>query len=382
MWKIPLFDLDYDAREKDTVLEVLDSKWLSLGKKTEEFENSFSEYLGEGVFCLAVSSCSAALHMALLAHDIGPDDEVIISGLSFIASLNVVSIVGATPVLADSKSLEDWNVSSQDIKTKVTPKTKAIIIVHFAGYPCDMDEICKVAQENDLLLIEDVAHAVGAEYKSRKCGTFGDVACFSFFSNKNLSVGEGGMVVTSNRGLCDKFKLLRSHGMTSMTIDRHSGRSSSYDVVIPGLNYRIDEIRSALGIEQLKKLDESNERRKQIVVKYHSELPQVKGLVIPWNQSLEDRASSYHIFPLLLPKNVDRLIVMERMKEKGVQTSIHYPAYRDFVYYKDLIKDELKIAGEISKRVLTLPLYPSLAEQDVNYICDTIAEYFVRELVR
>lgn len=372
MWKIPLFDLNYDQAESDAVIDVLNSKWLSLGKKTEDFEANFSKYMRSDVSSLAVSSCTAALHISLLANNIGPGDEVIISGLSFVASLNVVSLVGATPVLADSKSLEDWNVSPQDIKAKITQKTKAIIIVHFAGYPCDMDEICQIVQENNLILIEDVAHAIGAEYKSRKCGTFGDVACFSFFSNKNLSVGEGGMIVTKNIELYEKIKLLRCHGMSSRTIDRHRGKSLSYDVVMPGLNYRIDEIRSALGIEQLKKLDESNESRRQIVEKYLDKLSGLEGLIIPWNEPLEDRTSSYHIFPVLLPENIDRQVVMEGLKEKGIQTSIHYPSYQQFSYYRDKLFGDIRIANEISQRVLTLPLYPGMIQEEVSFVCENL----------
>jgi len=201
MWKIPLFDLNYDENETNAVLKVLSSKWLTTGQKTQEFEDKFSQYLGKDVFSVAVSSCTAALHMALLANNIKVGDEVIISSLTFVACLNVVQLVGATPVCADSKSFHDWNVSPEDIKKKITPKTKAIIIVHYAGYPCDMDEICKIAESNKLVLIEDVAHAVGAEYKGKKCGTLGHIGCFSFFSNKNLSTGEGGMIVTKDKDL-------------------------------------------------------------------------------------------------------------------------------------------------------------------------------------
>jgi dTDP-4-amino-4,6-dideoxygalactose transaminase len=367
-WRVPLFDLDFDESEEKAVLEVLRSKWLTTGPRTQEFEDKFSKYLGDRILSLAVSNCTAALHMSLLACGIGPGDEIIISGLSFVAALNVVTVTGATPVLADSKSLHDWNVSPDDISSKITPRTKAIIVVHFAGHPCDMDEIVNISEKNNLILIEDVAHAIGGKYKGRMCGTFGRISCYSFFSNKNLSVGEGGMVVTQDRELYDKVRLLRSHGMTSLTIDRHNRKSVSYDVAIPGLNYRIDEIRSALGIVQLEKLDSNNLKREGLVIKYHKQLSSTKDIVIPWNFNVKDRSSSFHIFPILLPDKVNRVAVMASLGAKGIQTSIHYPAYKAFSAYRNLFDDSLKIADEISRRVLTLPLFPTMSLDAVKYV--------------
>ncbi len=374
MWKIPLFELSFDNEEKNAVLEVLSSKWLTMGPKTKEFEEKFAQYHGNKVKCCAVSSCTAALHMALLLNDIKEGDEVILSGLTFVAALNVVSIVGATPVLADSKSFEDWNVSPEDIASKITKKTKAIIIVHYAGMPCDMAETVKLAKDNNIVLIEDVAHAIGAEYKGQKCGTFGDIACFSFFSNKNLSTGEGGMFVTASDELDRKARLLRSHGMTSLTIDRYEGKTTSYDVLQPGLNYRLDEIRSAIGIVQLKKLDENNKKRESIAREYIKRLSFVKGITIPWKDITPDKKSSYHISPILLPEYADRNSIMNFLQEKGIQTSIHYTAFREFHYYRKLLKTDLKVANEISQRVLTIPLYPGMNIENVDIVCKTLTE--------
>ena len=376
MWKIPLFDLSYDQREQEAVMDVLQSKWLSMGPKTNVFEQNFAEYLGRNVRCCAVSSCTAALHIALLAAGVGPGDEVILSGLTFIAALNVVILVGATPVLADSKSLDDWNVSPEDVARKITPQTKAVILVHYAGYPCDMDELTTLCVEKKLVLIEDVAHAVGAEYKGKKCGTFGDIACFSFFSNKNLSVGEGGMFVTPHEEFDRKARLFRSHGMTSMTIDRHKGKSLSYDVVQPGLNYRIDEIRSALGIVQLEKLDFNNKRRSELVREYIHCFELLKEIVIPWKNLMSGRISSYHIFPILLSLHTSRPEFMDFLKKKEIQTSIHYPAFTQFLFYQNMVKERLDIAEEISKRVVTLPLFPGMTVDNVHYVSDAVIEFF------
>lgn len=376
MWKIPLFDLSYDHREQKAAMDVLQNKWLSMGPKTNEFERNFAEYLGGNVRCCAVSSCTAALHMALLIAGVSPGDEVILSGLTFIAALNVVTFVGATPVLADSKSLNDWNVSPKDVARKITPQTKAVIVVHYAGYPCDMDEFTTLCGEKNLVLIEDVAHAVGADYKGKKCGTFGDIACFSFFSNKNLSVGEGGMFVTLHEEFAEKALLYRSHGMTSMTIDRHKGKALSYDVVQPGLNYRIDEIRSALGIVQLEKLDFNNKRRGELVREYIQSFELLEEIVIPWKNLMSDRTSSYHIFPILLPRHTSRPEFMDFLKRKGIQTSIHYPAFTQFSFYQKRVKERLGMAEEISKRVVVLPLFPGMTVDSVYYVVDAVIEFF------
>ncbi len=372
MWKIPLFDLNYDEKEFDAVAQVLKSKWLSAGEKTAEFEKDFSNYLGEGVHCCAVSNGTAALHLALLSQNIGPGDEVIISGLTFVADLNVVTLTGAKPVIADIKSLDDWNVDPKDIEKKINKKTKAVIAVHYAGWPCDMDEIRALCEKHGIILIEDAAHAPGAEYKNRKCGTLGDIGCFSFFSNKNLSTGEGGMVTSRDVDLIRKVKLMRSHGMTSMTIDRHHGRAISYDVVTPGLNYRIDEIKSAIGIVQLKKLDLANRRRRELIRHYGSNLKGVKGLTLPWKNFPEDRMTSGHIFPILLDREINRIDFMESLKSKGIQTSIHYPSMNKLSCYKDKLGSPLEVADKVSDRTVTLPLYPDLQKNGIEFICKEI----------
>lgn len=374
MWKIPLFDLNYDQEEQDAVIEVLNSKWLTAGPKTKEFELQFQKYLGNNCHCCAVSSGTAALHLALLCAGVEPGDEVIISGLTFVADLNVVVMTGAKAVTADIKSMTDWNINPYDVKQKISKKTKAVIAVHYAGWPCDMDEIAAICKENNLVLIEDAAHAPGGSYKGNKCGTLGDIGCFSFFSNKNLSTGEGGMI-TAKKKYIEKAMLLRSHGMTSMTIDRHRGRSISYDVTMPGFNYRIDEIKSALGIVQLNKLDQSNKKRVNLVKHYINQLEDIKEIIIPWKIFPDDRTGSGHIFPILLSEKRDRKEFITYLKEKGIQTSIHYPAFNKFSYYKNILNQSLKISDQISERMVTLPLYPGLAMNDIDFICNTIEKF-------
>lgn len=377
MWKIPLFDLNYDDQELEAVSDVLKSKWLTAGEKTVAFEMEFGRYLGENVHCCAVSSGTAALHLALLSRDIGPGDEVIISGLTFVADLNVVMFTGARPILADIKSLDDWNVDPKAIERKISESTKAVIVVHYAGWPCDMDEIRELCNSHNLLLIEDAAHAPGAAYKGTKCGAIGNIGCFSFFSNKNLSTGEGGMVTSPDPDLIKKIRLMRSHGMTSMTIDRHQGRTISYDVVLPGLNYRIDEIKSALGIIQLSKLDRANEKRGKIGAAYMKHLEKIKELTVPWKNPAGDRISSWHIFPILLKEESHRIQFMEALKSKGIQTSIHYPAMNDFSYYKEILNQPLDTSDEVSGKMVTLPLFPGMTGDDVEMICNEIKHFFM-----
>ncbi len=371
MWKIPLFELNYDTAESSAVMAVLDSQWLTMGEQINSFEHEFSNFLGGSVHSIAVTNCTAALHMAMLLAEVGKGDEVIIPALTFIADANVVAMTGATPVLADSVSYDDWNVSAETIAEKITAKTKAVIVVHFAGYPCEMDEIIALCDERNLLLIEDVAHAPGATYKGKACGTLGDIGCFSFFTNKNLSIGEGGMFVTTDSDINQKARYLRSHGMTTLTLDRHKGRAISYDVAQPGLNYRMDEMRAALGLVQLRKLPQNNQQRGELVQRYGDLLADVKGVSVPFLE-MHDIEASYHIFPILLDASIDRIAVIEALKKDGIQSSIHYPSFREFTAYKAMDFPATPIADEISQRELTLPLYPNMTFTQLDLVVESL----------
>lgn len=372
MWKIPLFELNYNQKETEAVTSVLDSAWLTMGGKTELFEEKFNEYLGGDTNTVAVTNCTAALHMSMILSDIGPGDEVIIPSLTFIADANAVALTGATPVPADCASLSDWNVTADTIAARITEKTKAVVIVHFAGFSCDMDPIVRLCKEQNLKLIEDVAHAPGATYKAQACGTFGDFGCFSFFSNKNLSTGEGGMLTVNDRKLYDTARLIRSHGMSAQTLSRHEGRAFSYDVVVPGLNYRIDEIRAALGLVQLEKLEAATRQRKQVFQWYREALDGT-GVRLPFGAKNDGNDEAvYHILPALLPVGVNREGIMQSMKNQGIQTSIHYPAMNSFSAYKQFSSHSTPVSDEISLRELTLPLFPSLEHDDVKVVCQAL----------
>lgn len=369
-WKVNLFQLNYDQREYDAVMETLRSGWLTMGPRTQEFEAAYAAELGQGSRCLAVANGTAALHIAVLASGVGPGDEVIVPSLTFIADLNSVRMSGADVVLADVTSKSDWAMDPADIEAKITPRTKAVMIVHYAGYACDMDAITGICRRRNLILIEDCAHANGGAYKGRKLGTFGEFSAWSFFSNKNLSVGEGGMVAVRDEERYLKCRNLRSHGMTVASFDRMKGRAASYDVLEPGFNYRMDEIRSALGLVQLAKLPEANAARARAVAHYYQRLDSVEGLTIPF-RNFDRGTPTYHIMPVLLPESADRLSIIEGMKEDGIQTSIHYPSIQGFTAYKDLVRPT-PIAEYISAHELTLPLYPTMTADDVDAVCDSL----------
>jgi dTDP-4-amino-4,6-dideoxygalactose transaminase len=372
MWKVQLFELNFDNREEEAVADVLKSRWITMGEKTKSFEEKFREYTGCDFLPTAVANCTAALHMALLALDITKGDEVIISGLTFIADANVVKFVGASPVIADVHSLDDWNLSATTIEGRITDKTKAIMIVHYGGVPCDMDEIVALCKSRKIPLIEDVAHAPGATYKGVKCGNFGDLAAFSFFTNKNLSVGEGGMVIARTEELNSRIKFLRSHGMSTLTLDRHKGRAITYDVLQPGLNYRMDEMRAALGLVQLEKLEEANANREKLTNYYHKLLDQVPEVSIPF-RNLVGKKSAYHIYPTLISGEINRERLFNSLKDKGIQASIHYPSIKSFTAYKHELKAySVPNCDVISERELTLPLYPTMTMQQVETVVENL----------
>lgn len=356
--KIYLSDIDLGKNEIRKVNKVLEKKWLSQGEFTEKFEKNFSNYLN-CKYSYAVSSGTAALHLSLRALNIKAGDEVIVPSLTFVATVNAVLYSNAKAVFCDATSLNNFNISPENISQKISANTKAIIVMHYGGYACDMHQIKKIAQKNKLYIIEDAAHSIGGEYKDKKLGTIGDIGCFSFFANKNLVTGEGGMVVTNNSKFAEKIKLLRSHGMTTSSWDRYKGHSFSYNILDLGYNYRFDKMRSAIGIEQLKKINKNNSRRKELVNYYQKKLKGVSGITIPFMDY--PYKSSYHLFPILLDNNINRKKFMLKLKSAGIQTSIHYLPVHKFSYYKNLFGEEhLPITEEIGKKVVTLPLHPLL----------------------
>lgn len=379
-YNIFLSDICLGSEEVRAVSSVMRSRWLTQGPVTEEFERRFAEYIGNR-YAIAVANGTAALHLALLALDIGPGDEVICPSLSFVATANAILYVGARPVFADINSVNNFNISADSVKEHISEKTKAIVVVHYAGYPCDMDAIRKLADRRHLKIIEDAAHAHGAVYERTKCGALGDVACFSFFSNKNMTTGEGGMVLTGDYEIAEKVRLLRSHGMTSQTWQRYRGYAPGYDVVAIGYNYRLNELASGIGIAQLKRLEKNNQRRRVLTMQYRKLLSDIEELTLPFGMFDKYSLSSNHIFPTLLNPRINRGLFMDEMKRQGVQCSVHYTPIHTFSIYRKRCKeqpDDLEITEEVGRREVTLPLYPQLNKAMLKDIVKRIKKALIR----
>lgn len=371
-WQIPYFELVLGDEEKRAILDVLNSNWLTSGPQILEFEAEFARRLETpGIHALAVSNCTAALHLSLEVLGIQAGDEVICPSLTFVATANAIRYTGATPVFADICSETEWNISPPDIEAKITENTKAIMVVHYGGYPCQMAEILALASKYDLRIIEDACHGPLAEWNGAKLGTIGDFGCLSFFSNKNMTTGEGGMILTKHSHVVETIKALRSHGMTSTTYDRFKGHAFGYDVTMLGYNYRMDELRAAIGIEQIKKLPEMN-RQRRTLVEYYRDVIQtaLPDLTIPFKDWRGPYG--YHIFPVLLPEGyTERNRLMTTLAEHGIQTSIHYRPVHSFTAYEGY-SSPLPVTETIAPRILSLPFYPTLKESQINTVVATL----------
>jgi dTDP-4-amino-4,6-dideoxygalactose transaminase len=372
-WRIPLTDVVVDAELADAVLEVVRSGWWSMGPRVEEFEQEFAGFCG-AAHGIAVANGTAALHLALLAVGCGPGDEVVVPSLNFVAAANTIKHTGAEPTFCDIVGPADLNLDPADIEAAVTSQTKALVVLHYGGYPCDMAAVDQVAEHHGLAVVEDAAHAPGASLGGRMCGTLGQVGCFSFFANKNLPVGEGGLMVTDDDELAARLRLLRSHGMTTLTWDRHRGHASSYDVVLPGFNYRLDEVRAAVGLVQLRRLPEENAGRARIAARYREALGSNDGLTIPFDDAAGTRVPAHHLAVVVLPEGADRAGVRTALDEQGIQTSVHYPPIHTFSAYRADSRRPLPQTEAVAERLLTLPLHGRMTDDQADTVADALLQ--------
>jgi dTDP-4-amino-4,6-dideoxygalactose transaminase len=370
---VPLADVLVDDELRSVVDEVVDSGWWSMGPKVEEFEAAFAEFTGMK-HALAVANGTAALHLALLAAGCAPGDEVILPSLNFVAAANAIEHTGATPVFCDISGPDDLNLDPADLEAALTPSTKAVLLLHYGGYPCDVAAVRALAEERGLIVLEDAAHAPGASWHGKPCGSLGSVGCFSFFSNKNLPVGEGGMIVTDDDELAQSLRLLRSHGMTTLTWERHRGHAASYDVVARGFNYRLDEMRAAIGLHQLRRLPDENARRHDLTERYRERLHGMSGISIPFGKLDKGNISSHHLAVALLPEG-HRDDVRAALADKRIQTSVHYPPIHLFSYYAELgARRPLPRTEAVAERVVTLPLYGHMTDEQSDLVVDALLE--------
>lgn len=369
-YDIPLFKLNFDEKEAEAAAATIRSGWISTGPKCDELEKMFMDMFHVN-YAVSVTNCTDALHICCMVCNIGPGDEVLCPSLTFAASANCIRYVGATPVFCDIVGPEHINIDPADIERKITPKTKAIVVVHMAGFPAKMDEIMAIAKKHNLKVIEDACHGPLSEYKGKKLGTIGDCASFSFFSNKNISTGEGGMFITNNEEMAKRARALRSHGMTTMSYQRATGHATSYDITELGYNFRLDDIRASIAIEQLKKLPADLERRIHVRNYYLEKLSKVKGIVVPFADNTE--FTSNYIMPVVLTDSTKekRDQVRDKMHAAGIQTSVHYPAIHKFSIYKDY-NASLPQTEYVTDNELTIPMYASLTDAQIERIVDTL----------
>jgi dTDP-4-amino-4,6-dideoxygalactose transaminase len=355
------------ADEKAALAAVIDSGWVTMGDRVHEFEQVFARMHGADD-SIAVGSCTAALHLILHALGIGPGDEVLVPSLTFVATANAVLYVGARPVFVDVESTAVPLMSLDDARAKYTSRTKAVILVHFAGYLAERESWQAFARSRDLLLIEDAAHAPGLP----AVGTFGEAAAFSFYGNKNMTTAEGGAIITRSRALGDTIRRARSHGMSSNTRQRLTSRSPDYDVTILGFNYRMDELRAAVGLVQLRKLPGWNNTRRDLSLCYRRLILELcPAVMVPFEATW---LSAHHLLPIVVPKAVGRQSLIDRLREAGIQTTVHYPPVHCLTFYNDLYSNmALPNTEDFAQRELTLPLHPGMTPADVEYVVSSLA---------
>ncbi len=367
--KVPFVLPEITNEDKRAILAALDQNLLTDGPKLKEFENKFAKFTGAR-YAVGVSNATAALQLSLKAIGIGKGDQVVVPDLTFVASINAILFTGATPVIVDIDK-EDYNVSVDSIKKSLTKKTKAVMPVHFAGKSCKMREIQIIARKNKLKIIEDCAHAIGGKLNKKHVGTFGDTGCFSFYPTKNLTTFEGGMVITNSKKISESIKTLRNHGITKSYQDRFTkGKPWEYDVSIPGYNYRLDEIRAALGISQLKRITQNNLKRKKAALYYNSRLKNTKSIITPKILKDEDHACHLYVLRFKRQGKFSRDNLFTKLLKNGIRSSVHYKPLHTFTAYKKNAKifDNLINSKQIYKEIISLPLYPQITRKQQDLV--------------
>jgi dTDP-4-amino-4,6-dideoxygalactose transaminase len=363
--------------EVDEIVDTVRSGWLSMGPKTIRFENNFSEYIGVNK-SVAVSSWTAAGHLTLEAFGIKEGDEVIVPTMTFPATAEIVCYFKAKPVIVDVDE-DTLNISLEAIEKAITPKTKAIIPVHYAGQPCDLDEIHAIAKKHNLKVLEDAAHSLPAKYKGKTIGTISDVTCFSFYATKTLSTGEGGMICTNDEEIAERVKIMRLHGINRDAWKRYTESGSwYYEVVAPGYKYNFTDLQASLGLPQLKKVDAMWNSRKRIAAKYTEALKDLD--MIQLHTIKPDRESSWHLFPVRL--YLDRLTknraqIINELREKKVGVGVHFMPVHQHLYYSEtfnLSDVDYPVASAAFPRLMSLPIYPGMTDENVDKVIDVLTD--------
>jgi dTDP-4-amino-4,6-dideoxygalactose transaminase len=377
---LPYFRPSIDEEEINEVAETLRSGWITMGKRTIEFEKDLAKYTG-AKNVIAVNSCTDALELSLHALGIGKGDEVITTTNTFAATANVIVHRGAKPVLVDIKR-DTYNIDPEMIEKAITKKTKAIMPVEYAGQACEYDRIKEIARKHDLLIVEDAAHAIGSEYKGKKIGTLGDTTCFSFYATKNITTGEGGAIATEDDKLAEKMQIMRLHGISKNAWSRYAeGGSWYYEINDAGWNYVMTDIQAAIGIHQLKKLDKFIAARRKFAKIYNEEFSKVDGLITPYE--MPNALHPYHLYPLLVEKETfDRNKLIEELNKRGIGTSVHFIPLHLHPYYQKEFgyrKGDFPSAEWVFEREVSLPLFPGMREEDVMRVVKAVKEILAKK---
>jgi dTDP-4-amino-4,6-dideoxygalactose transaminase len=372
--EVPLFDLRLESEDIEAVMDALRSGWLTMGPRTAAFEEAFARHLGAR-HAVAVSSCTAALHLAYLAAGVGPGDEVIVPAMTFAATAAAAVYCGATPVFADVLGAHDLSLDPEDVASRITSRTRAVCVVHFAGYPAPVRELRALCDAHGIALIEDAAHAPMAEVDGRMLGTWGLAGAFSFFSNKVLACGEGGLLATDDDAVAALARSLRSQGMTSGSWSRHTGQSTDYDAVGLGFNYRLDEPRAALLLSRLRRLEADVARRRELTRAYRRKLAAVAGLSVPYADAEVERSTCY-VMPVVVDDPGRRDDVRRTLREHhGVQTSVFYPAVHEFTAYRERYGTvRLPRSEHVGRAEITIPLFAQMDEATQDRVVAALAE--------
>lgn len=375
---IPFYKADITKSDIDGVVDALESGWISKGPKVIEFEGKIASFLStENV--VSCSSGTSALHLSLLSMGIGPGDEVIVPSFTFCSSVNVILHVGAKPVFVDINE-EDFCININEVKSRINNRTKAIIAVHFAGYPANLKELSNLAKSNNLYLIEDAAHAFGTKFEDQYIGMHGDAICFSFYATKNITTGEGGALITSHKDLAEKARLYGWHGITKNAWNRYSEHGSwKYEVMLPGYKYNMTDIQASLGISQLEKAEIMREKREQIARYYLENLKEISDFIkLPEYIEEKGLQHGWHLFVIRIKKNsyITRDEFIEKMKARNIGLSVHFIPVHIHPYYKENFPMYLPVTERVFEEIVSLPLYSALNKDDVKYIVKSIREIY------
>ena len=370
--KFPAYEPWISKEDEKIISKTLKQSMLTLGPQLEKFESDFCNY-SKAKYAIAVSNCTAALHLSLMALGIKENDEVIIPDLTFVADANAVLACNAKPVVADINK-ENFFLSLSNIKKNITKRTKAIIPVHIYGQVCNIDEILDLAKDNNLKVVEDCAHAVGTFHKSKHVGTLGNTGCFSFYPTKNITTAEGGMVTTNSKEIAEKVRQLRSHGMTKSLKSRYSSEYPwVFDIVEPGYNYRLDEISSALGITQLKRIKKINDLRKKASLYYHKNLQNIPGIILP--DMVNDRSHSYHLYTIRVTKpfRLSRNKLYKKLRDNGIRTTVYWMPIHEYAAYRKFAKkSSIPNTAKMYDEILALPLFPNISKKHQDAVIKVI----------